>query len=386
MSADSMIETQAGGVRSANPALQVCWEETSTSADWDAFVESSADGHHEQTSLWGRVRSRQGWQIERLIVRDGSVIVAGAQLMIRSLGCVGKYGYVTYGPIFGREDPELTKLVLKELQSHANFFGIRFLVVGLPYEAHKLTTPLLRAGFIRKPTKFPPNFIEATCVIDLRKSLDEILSRMRPHTRRNIRFATKRGIRVVEGTAQDLTAFRRLMVSLCERRGTIPNPPQSDFFDHLWEEFHQKGWIKLLIAMKENEPVAGALAFPFGDYLRVWKVGWSGLHGRLQPNEALWWEAIQWAKAHSFRYFDFVEIDIETARTLAAGGQKEKGPMNVTSFKLGFGGEVKVLPGAYCYAPNFAIRSALRWGLMPLLAQPALVNVGKSMWRRAQKP
>ena len=358
--------------------FDVCWDDSSDNANWDGFVESCADGHHEQTSLWGKVRSQFGWQVIRLIVRDGTRIVAGVQLMTRSAGRLGKIGYVTYGPVFGEQDPELFTLVIRELQSQAKVIGHRCLVLGLPYEGHALPPVLKEAGFFPKPTHFPPSFLEATCVIDLTRSEEEILSRMRPNTRRNIRFSAKQGIRVIEGSAADLSTFRRLMVSLCERRHTTANPPQADFFPQLWQEFQPKGWIKLFLAMKGDEAVSAALAFPFGEYVRVWKVGWSGEFSQQKPNEALWWAAIQWAKKNSYRYLDFVEVDAAFARARSGGGSVEAGPMNVTSFKLGFGGEIKLLPGAYFYFPNLVVRTALRCGLMRVLSTPFFANLTKS--------
>lgn len=372
-------------VSSDNTSLTSTWGAGPTSADWDAFVESCPNGHHEQTSLWGQVRSRFGWQILRLVVREESRIVAGVQMMIRSLGRLGRVGYVTYGPIFGVQNPDLRALVIRELRLRAKSLGLICLVLGLPYDAESLAPQLVQAEFFRKAPKMPPKFLAATYLIDLTNNPEEILGRMRPHTRRNIRLAARKGIRVVEGSASDVGTFRRLMDSLCDRRQTAPNPPQPDFFCRLWEGFHPRGWIRLFLAFHGEEAVSGALAFPFGEYVRVWKVGWSGRFGQDKPNEALWWAAIQWAQRNAFRYFDFVGIDAEYARARITEKGEVPRTMNEDSFKLGFGGDVKLLPGAYCYSPNPIIRTALRCGLPRLLATPAFVKAARSIWQEGYR-
>ena len=58
--------------------FQVDWESRDAAPDWDAFVESFPDGHHEQTSLWGQVRKRHGWNIGRIIVRSAVPLYVAA--------------------------------------------------------------------------------------------------------------------------------------------------------------------------------------------------------------------------------------------------------------------------------------------------------------------
>jgi len=221
-------------------------------------------------------------------------------------------------------------------------------------------------------------------VIHLELSSDQMLARMRRSTRRNIRHALQHGVRLVEGDEPDLGAFHRLMCALCERRRTRPNPPRVDFLVDLWQQFRPKGWVRLFFARYGDEAVSAALAFTFRDWFRVWKVGWSGEHRRLKPNEGMWWELIQWARRGGFRHFDFVGIDPDRARAWVAGNAPGPEAEDATSFKLGFGGEVRLLPGAYYYVFHPVIRAALRWGLGSLFQSPVLLKLVRSggrFWR-----
>lgn len=72
---------------------------------------------------------------------------------------------------------------------------------------------------------------------------------------------------------------------------------------------------------------------------------------------------IQAARRFGHRFFDFVELDPFLARAVLAGNLAEPLPENVTSFKLGFGGEIRLLPGAYLYVANPVLRLAMKGGL-----------------------
>ena len=353
------------------------WDDHPVSAEWDGFVESTPDGHHEQTSLWGQVRSRFGWHVGRVLLREHGRIVAGTQVMSRPIARFGKYGYVTYGPCFQGEDPECERVMIAELLRHARHAGINWLMVGLPYDGHRLARQLTAAGFFRKPAQFPPSFLEATGVIDLTMTPDELLARMRRHTRRNVGQALKRGIQVVDGGEADVGVFRQLMLSMCERRHITPNPPQADFFPFLWQHFRPRSWVRVFIARYGDEPVSAALAFTFRDWFRVWKVGWSGAYANLQPNDALWWGMIQWAKGAGYRHFDLVGIAPDVAAAICDGASQDTPAEGATSFKLGYGPDVRLLPGAYFHVSNPVLRMGLRCGLASLLSSPTALRLAR---------
>jgi lipid II:glycine glycyltransferase (peptidoglycan interpeptide bridge formation enzyme) len=276
----------------------------------------------------------------------------------------------------------LEQAVIAGLKQHAGRMGVRFMVVGLPYEGHYLAPALVAAGFQRKPTPIHPHFIEATAVINLPLEPEQLLTSMRRRTRRNVRESLKRGIRVVEQTGDSVMEFHRLMLAICQRRNTTPNPAKVEFFVELWQRFQSKGWIRLFFAMHGSKPVSAALAFTFGDWFRVWKVGWSGQHGNLKPNEALWWQMILWARQNGYRYFDFVEINPDEARRLVNGDREGDGIETVTSFKLGFGGEVQLVPGAYYYVLNPVWRNLFRYGIGRWLDSPMVLKAASPFLRK----
>jgi peptidoglycan pentaglycine glycine transferase (the first glycine) len=371
--------------RSANGAarpLSIERDDEPQNDAWDEFVESLPDGHHEQTSLWGQVRAKNGWAVRRILILENGKIVAGTQMQIRSLRRFGKVAYITHGPCPRAHDPILEDAVIAGLKEHARLMGVRFMVAGLPYGGHYLAPGLVAAGFQPKPALFLPHFLEATAVINLSQEPEQILSAMQRSKRKDIRQALRRGIRVVEQDGKGLGGFHRLMLALCKRRNTTRNPAKLEFFVELWKRFRPKGWIRLFFAMHGSEPVSAALAFSFGGWFRAWKIGWSGQHGNLKPNEALLWQMILCARQNGYRFFDFVEINPGEARRMAGDELDENSFQTTTAFKLGFGAESLFLPGAYYYVFNPVWRTLLRYGIgrwldAPIVLKAANLFLGK---------
>ena len=362
--------------------LQICWNSLADDRAWDDFVASLPDAHHEQTSLWGSVRASIGWSVARVVVEERGAIIAGAQVQLQSVGRFGRWAYITFGPCVAGDDPLVEHVVMTEIKDSLRRQGAFYLLVQLPYDAHRLAGRLQQSGFIRPPRALAPFYMQATLVVDLAREEERLLAEMRPSTRHHVRQGLKRGITVVQGEERDLDVFWELMRALCARRKTAPNPSHPDFFRLLWKEFSPRGWVNLFLAKHQGEPVAAALAFPFGNWFRVWKVGWSGEHGELRPNQLMWWELIRHARRQGYRHFDFVNIDLAQPGISSSPNLLEPSPNGVTSFKLGFGGTIKMLPGAYCCFLPPLLRAAMRIGLVRLLDSKACINLAMTMWRR----
>lgn len=328
---------------------------------WDQFLAQTPGGHHVQTSLWAQVKGLLGWRAVRLVVRDGEQIVAGAQILIRALPGVGAIGYLSNGPLFARDDPALMALVTKELQQAAKAYRIHNLVVQPPLQAARYAHQLSQWGF--RPSNLKMG-LGATVLLDLTPDLDTILAQMKSKTRYNVRLSQRKGITVREGTAEDLPTFYRLLIATGERQRFTPN--SEEYFAHMMRILEPHNHFKLFFAEYEGEAVSGLLAIPFGDTVIYKRGAWAGAHGEKRPNEALHWATIQWAKGQGYRYYDFEGIQPRVAKRIL---NSEPIPDNmlqtVTRFKLGFNGQVTLLPDAYEYLYN----PVLRWSYNTLYSQ-----------------
>jgi lipid II:glycine glycyltransferase (peptidoglycan interpeptide bridge formation enzyme) len=313
---------------------------------WDAFLAETPGGHHVQTSLWAQVKASLGYQFVRVVIsRQNRTIAGGAQMLIRRFPMIGNVGFVPKGPLITLKDPWLEELTIKELLQTAKSSGIRCLIVQPPNHNEPVVSGLEARGFRPINISLAPT---ASIVLDLHKDLNVILGEMRRSTRYNISLGKRKGIIVRQGTEADLHTFYKLLSETSRRKQFSIYPAR--YYEKLWRVFHPYGLVHLFIAELEGEVVSAQLPITFGDTVINKLSAWSGQHGKLGPNEALYWAVIEWAKANGYRYYDLEGIDEDTAREITEN-KKNSGPLesNVTSFKIGFGGDVSFSPGPYLY-------------------------------------
>lgn len=341
-------------IERAESAVSAAELSLSENSEWNEFVRDCPAGHHEQTTNWGEVRKAFGWDFYPVVVRRENRICAGMQILVRPARKFGNIAYVCKGPLARRWDESLASDLLRQFKISAKRNRILAAIMELPENGEEVVPYLKREGYVPYPHMLPPRMMTATTVVDLNAPEDEILARMSKGTRYNIRLGLKKGITVRPGNAGEIALFFDLMRGLCERRGTTPSPAHKEFFDVLWEKFNPQGGVKLFMAEFGGKVIASALVFPFGQTVRLWKVGWNGENRNLCPNNVLWWEAIRWARNSGYRYFDLVSIDRSIAVAIKNGNElAEEEKYGPAHFKLGFGGSVVLLPGAYCkfYTP-----------------------------------
>jgi len=323
-------------------------------AIWDAYLENLPHGSHVQTSLWAQVKGWSGWRVTRVLVTDGGQVVAGAQMLIRKSRFLGNIAYIPKGPVFENFDPRLGQLLLFRLLDVASNNDVRALFVQPAHDDAGFTNELVKAGFCQCPVETTPS---ATVIVDLRHDEDAILARMKKGMRNGIRRSQRNGIKVREGTVDDLPMFHRLLVATSGRRGFEPFTLR--YFQHMWTILNPYGYIKLFLAEFENEAISAQLVIPFGNTVVAKQIGWSGCHGNLKPNEGLDWGTMQWAKSNRYDFYDLEGIEPEVASVVLKGQPIPTSfADSPTHYKMRLGGDIKVSPGAYCYFSNSMLRLA----------------------------
>lgn len=322
-------------------------------AAWDSFLATTPGGDHVQTSIWSRLKAPMGWQATRLILKERDEIVGGAQMLTRTFKKRIRIGYISGGPIFTSTNVDTVALFLSALRREVDSQKLQCVIIQPP-EAAGLRDALLQHHY--RPV-FLGAFPVATVVIDLQRSLDEILMGMKPKKRKYVRRSADRGVEVRRGTRDDLDTFYKLSMATANRKGFPDFPMQ--YYERLWDIFGAGDHIQLFIAEVEAKPVSASLRINFGDTVWCKRRGWSGEFANAHPNEALEWAGIQWAKAAGYRYYDLEGINLRDAEYAIRG---EPIPDELadapSSYKLGWGGKVQMLPGALVYFSN----PLLRWG------------------------
>lgn len=330
--------------------------------EWDEFLRSLESAHHEQTSMWGRVKKACGGfqPVRFLAFRDGKLL-GGCQVLHKKIRGIFHVGYICYGPQWVPMDERLAFWLNGQLIVFIRVLGVQYVYADFPYDGFRTAEQFHLMGFKPHPDFLPPlGRMTATVVLDLNLSEDELLKQMKATTRYNIRAGLKSGVVVKQHIENAPEIFTDLMWKLCQRRGCAPTPPERNFFVKVQEAFAQSRQVHFFFALLNDEIVSSLIAFTTGSWVRCWKVGWSGAHPKKYPNEVLWWEVIKWARKAGYAKFDFVWIERESAQALIAGHDLPDTPeKGIFRFKVGFGTKPVLLPLPASIAFNPVLESIL---------------------------
>jgi lipid II:glycine glycyltransferase (peptidoglycan interpeptide bridge formation enzyme) len=355
MSQQALLPSGVGAGSATEPSYRVDFEGGHESSEWDAFVEA-AGGHHAQSCTWAGVKGVLGWRGTRLVVRDGGEIVAGAQVLVREVSRIGRVGTCAHGPLIASPDPDLLDLIHGGLVDLGRGERLRYMKVQPPVGAEQLGRRLHELGWATSSLPAAPS---ATVQVDLLAPEDEILARMRQATRKTIRRAEKRGLRLREGGRDDFDAYYRIIEATGERQGFTPYPRR--YYEALWEAFGAREKSCLLLAELDGAVQSATLVIGFGEVATCKMGGWSGERSRVRPNEPMHFAAMRWAKRVGLCRYDFDGIDRECALAVLRGGElPEDQRHSVAHFKLGFGGEPVLLSETLDIGPGPVMRPLVR--------------------------
>ncbi|MEX0612325.1 MAG: peptidoglycan bridge formation glycyltransferase FemA/FemB family protein [Pirellulales bacterium] len=363
---ESAIRATAASSLASAPEIII--SEAAVDRDWDAFLAQTPGGHHVQTSMWSRLKATIGWKVVRLVAKEGGRIVGGVQVLMRRYGKGLEIGYAPKGPIFSAASEQTMAAFVAALRHQVRAHKLQCLIVQPPNE-----TPLIT---VLRESEFRPvrmaTFLRATTLVNLKPSVDDILRAMKESTRHSVRKSQRRGVQVRRGGGEDLDIFYELLMATAARQGF--RDYSKSYFQELWRLFAPNGHAQLFVAEATGKPVAVLLKISFGDTVVSKKRGWSGELGRQRPNEAADWAAIQWAKEAGYHYYDFEGVPLGLAQSVLRGESlSDSGRRIPSSYKLGYGGEIRIFPEPLAFFSNPMIRWGHRW-LYPTIAGWPIVD------------
>ena len=175
---------------------------------WDRLVAAHSRGHILQTSPWGALKSRFGWNDARLALSRDGELVAGAQVLARRLpGGLGCLAYVPKGPLVDWTDGEQTQATLLALDRAARAQGAIALIIEPDLPDESTHHERLRSLGFRPSLCFDGIQPRRTLVVDISPDEDTILGGMKSKTRYNVRLAGRKGVTVREAGEADFPAF-----------------------------------------------------------------------------------------------------------------------------------------------------------------------------------
>jgi hypothetical protein len=207
------------------------------------------------------------------------------------------------------------------------------------------------------------NVIAATLLLDVRGGMREVRKELSRSMRKEIQQAGELGVKIREGTELDVAQFFELMASTCSRQKTRPNPPDVQAMTALWQAFIPDRSIRLTFAEASGQRIAGLCCIPFGKRVTLWKKGWNASHPELHANSMLAYDAFQWAMQQGYEECDFVAVKPDIARAVLNQVPLSESQRKTRDlFNLRLGGKPKLLPDAWIYIPNPALRLLYKQG------------------------
>lgn len=280
------------------------WEE------WDRFVEASPDCGFMQTSWWAEFRSMCGYRCFGVKIREQGAITGGAMVMKRFFDPRHVFYLICDGPLLP-SDParaeEVFSAILSVLEKHRTAEDRT--VAHLRIEPRWRQLPAFANGFRALPRR-GDRYAEPrdTIWIDLRPSMDEILRKMKPKGRYNIRVAERHGVRVCEDmTAAGLEDFLRIHAETFVRHG-IGGYSQG-YFRTLLSIFRIRRQLSIFFAEHEGKRLATALVVFFGRRATYFFGGSLIEERQVMAPYALHCEIMRRAKERGCDWYDLWGVD-----------------------------------------------------------------------------
>lgn len=195
-------------------------------ARYDAWVQSHSQGSLWQSLEWKQYQEALGREVRVYVREENGRILASALVVIdRTTG-----GYSTRdvprGPLWTANSGErLAVRILEQIVKDAQKKSCLTLFLSPRQKLPAIFSPLIASLRHEQP--------EATRIIDLTKTEDEILAQMHPKGRYNIRVAQKNGVQVKE--SDDIEAFYGLLRETARRDGfrVLPLKAYKAFLERL---------------------------------------------------------------------------------------------------------------------------------------------------------
>jgi peptidoglycan pentaglycine glycine transferase (the first glycine) len=309
---------------------------------FNAFVTRHPRGHILQSSEWGEVKARTGWQPLHLVVETQKEIVASVLLLKRQVPVIRKcILYAPRGPVLTVQDQPLYNYLLAEIRKVARKERAILLKIDpdILVTDQELVSYLEHQGFRSAELKegfggTQPKFVFR---LDISPSLETLFAAFHPKTRYNIRLAGRKGVTVTVAERKHLPEFYEVLQETATRDRFLVR--SYDYFEVLWDELVTRGYAQLFLAWYQEEIIAGTLAFILGD--KAWYIygASSNRHRNVMPNYQLQWTMINWAKEHNCTLYDFRGV---------AGEIDENHPLfGLYRFKKGFNATYTEFIGEY---------------------------------------
>lgn len=310
---------------------------------WSAVLKTHPEANFLQSPTWARMNELIGHKTSLINFSSD----AWCQIIIKNARR-GRYLEIPCGPLLPWNDEAIIRRMFASIKKLAKqekcaFVRLRPQLVNTPENLQLLKNLNLK--------KSPMHLAaEHTVILDLTKSEDELLKDMRRQTRYEVRRASKLGITVDHGNSEQLfREFHTVQSATAARQHFIP----PDLATLLAERTAFGDHAQIYVAKTSgNQPIAYGLILSDGQEAAYYEAASAELNHKLPGAYALQWQVIRDLKKQGITRYNLWGI--------APPGQKNHRYSGVTTFKTGFGGEIREFVPAHDLVIS-PLRYALDW-------------------------
>lgn len=298
---------------------------------WDAFLLKNK-AVFTQSWDWGGVLASEGKKIERLLVVDGTEIVAAVMVVYNFFPFGIKYAAASWGPVFAKglenRGGECLDLLGKYFKDNGCVFArIEPLVLFDAKSEYKL----------KQIKDVSPSH---TLILDLTMGEEKTMAGIEKKTRYEIRQAQKNNLEVKEQKDPDI--FWSLMKKTASHDGFRTHPEE-----HYKKILASDSSVQLN-AYYHGQPIATAIFWEWDGMFTYMFAATDRNFSSLSAAYLIQWEAIKLALSRGCTAYDFFGVAPKiTAPDAPYDYDRKHRYAGFTKFKLGFGGQHQNFPGTY---------------------------------------
>lgn len=288
---------------------------------YDAWIKRHPEGTLWQSLEWKTYQEALGRDVRIYAAMEGPDIQASALVVIDRTTFGLSTWEIPRGPLLSEKLQVNSEQLLEKLVDDAQHDRCISLYLSPPNK--KLFT-IHSSLFTSRRFVMP----EATRIINLTLSEEDLLGQMRPKGRYNIKLAEKHGISV--GKSDDVEAYTALAKETWIRDGFRgPKRGYEAFLKNLPGSF-------LLLATHEKRPLAGLLGVVWKSTGIYYYGASSAAHREMMAPYLLQWEAMKYCREKGCSSYDLFGIAPDGALNHPWSG--------VSDFKAKFGGSIVTYP------------------------------------------
>lgn len=306
------------------------WEDFDNQEKWDEPLSRHLFGNFLQSFEFGEFHKKVGNRVWRLGLKTNGLANSFFQI-IELKTRFGKLFYVPGGPLLADWGRDIEGLV-KKLQQLAIEENVSFIRLDPRIIDEKQQALLTDLGFRQAPVYTQP---QASLLLDLTKSLEELRSNLSDSTRYNVGWVERKGVRVkISEDESDIALFNKLLTETASRHN-FNLYRNKDYYKEQYLAFNDSNKAKLFLTYEPSELgsdcLAAAVVIYFGDTATYLHAASSSKNPKLRAPYLMQWKIIEDAKNTGYKKYDFWGV---------AKDNNPKDPWaGVTEFKRSFGGE-----------------------------------------------